>query len=130
MTKQTNSEGFPWTNSAAHIYRNSNPASPDPGPQPGYHEFMVAMIDRAKRTPIKEVDQEDPEIISKVRHTMLPKEKLMEWFSRVGLGKAQIMAGMSKRDISRFVEQAERNRAEEDTVSPMFQRTVPKFLMV
>jgi hypothetical protein len=34
----------------------------------------------------------------------------MEWYARVGLGKAQIIK-MSKKEISRFVEVAEANNA-------------------
>jgi hypothetical protein len=53
----------------------------------------------------------EDEIVRRVGHTMKRGEQLIQWFARVGLGKAQILS-MSKSDITKFVEQAERNNLE------------------
>jgi hypothetical protein len=59
---------------------------------------------------------EDQELVSRIRHTMKPGEKLIQWYARVGLGKSQIMT-MTKSEITRAVELAE-ERAKDDTTAP------------
>jgi hypothetical protein len=59
------------------------------------------------------VDPEnDHEVIGRVRHVMVKNEKLMEFYARTGLGRAQILR-MSRDEISSFVERAVANRMNE-----------------
>src|SRR5580698_6384592 len=55
---------------------------------------------------------EDPKVIGRVKHVMKSKEKLMQFYARTGLGKAQIMK-MSRWEISAFVERVTKNAANE-----------------
>jgi hypothetical protein len=83
--------------------------------QKGYAEGMAAMLASAKKTKLTTIDpNNDPEIISRVKHTLHKDELLMQWYSRVGLGRAQIMQ-MGKQEISDFVKQADENQQNMDT---------------
>ncbi len=55
---------------------------------------------------------DDPEIIARVKHTMRPKEKLMQWFARTLIGRAAILE-MSRTEISEAVARAEANSKED-----------------
>ena len=44
----------------------------------------------------------DPEIVARVKHILLPGEKLGQFYARLGLGRAQIMT-MSRSEISDWV---------------------------
>jgi hypothetical protein len=77
------------------------------------------MLEAYRHAPkLKPIDTEDPAIIARVRHTMLPKEKLMSWFARTGIGRAEILAGLSRDEISRRVALAEQNRKNEPLPPP------------
>lgn len=59
----------------------------------------------------------DVEVMGRVKHVLKPNEKFLQFVARTGLGPASILA-MSREEITRFVEQAERNRAEEALPPP------------
>lgn len=67
----------------------------------------------ARCTPIHTVNpEEDYAVINKLRDAAVLKhgERLMEFFARTGLGRAQLLA-MSIKEIQNFVRQAEANNA-------------------
>src|SRR5579872_2853187 len=51
---------------------------------------------------------EDPELLERTKHVRLKGERMSQFFSRVGLGAAQIRT-MSAVEISRFVDVASQN---------------------
>jgi hypothetical protein len=55
---------------------------------------------------------EDFKVIGKVQHAMRKGEQLMEFYSRTGLGRAQLLV-MSKDEISRAVTLADERNAED-----------------
>ena len=68
------------------------------------HASIDATIDRALASTPKMQPRDlndDPFIESKVRHTTRKDEKLGQWYARVQLGRAQILA-MSKQAIAEF----------------------------
>ncbi len=78
----------------------------------------------------------DHAVEHRIKHVLRTNEKLMEFYSRVGLGRAQILS-MSKEEISLFVENAERNAADDVkapvariTFAPGTRPAAPRFLMV
>ncbi len=99
------------------------------GEQPGegISHYLGRVIDEeAAKGPMKPasldengnpVFPEDPAVWGKVQHTMHSREKLGQWFARTGLGRAQIFK-MTKKQISDFVAQADRNLAEDDGGKP------------
>ena len=75
---------------------------------------MAQILANAKQVKTKTIDpNNDPEIIARIKFSMLKGEQLMAWYSRVGLGRSQIMQ-MSKDQITAFVEQANANQNETD----------------
>ncbi len=61
------------------------------------------MIDKSTSTPtVDEHINNDNEIVKQISHTLLKNETLGGWYSRVGLGRAQILQ-MSKGEIREFV---------------------------
>ena len=60
---------------------------------------------------------EDHAVIGRVQHVMLKNEKLMQFYSRTGLGRAQILQ-MTRDQITNFVERAETNRRNEVAMPP------------
>jgi len=51
---------------------------------------------------------DDPEIIARIKHTMKPNEKLMQWFARTMIGRASILS-MTKAEITAAVARSEEN---------------------
>jgi len=60
---------------------------------------------------------DDAAIIARIKHTMRPGEKLMQWYARIGLGRAQILA-MSAVEIAKFVQASEESARTEGTWKP------------
>jgi hypothetical protein len=58
--------------------------------------------------PAPKVTGDDPDLLQRTAHVRGPKERMGEFFSRVGLGAAQIRT-MSKAEISHFVEVISKN---------------------
>jgi hypothetical protein len=84
-----------------------------PPPQPAESQILGELTRRYRAMEkMKPIDNEDPEVISRVKHVLLKKEKLMSFYARTGLGKAQIMT-MSGVEIARFVETATANSLNE-----------------
>lgn len=110
------------------VYGSRTPSEPV---QPTIGQWIGKALD-AITGKMRPVDHDaDIEVRDRVRHVMKPKEKLMEFYARTGLGKPQIMI-MSRDEISLFVEQAERNRAAEALPRPQaFEPKQPphKFLL-
>jgi hypothetical protein len=74
---------------------------------------LTEMIDRALKTPLRTVDPEDnPAFRQKIKHVLLPNERLMEFVARVGLGVAQALT-MSEEEITLFVDRAMQRRADD-----------------
>ncbi len=75
---------------------------------------------------------EDQALLEKTAHVRRPKETMMEFFARVGLGAAQIRT-MNKEEISRFVEVATKQEIEAGPTTwvPLAPKVVPsRFVMV
>lgn len=67
----------------------------------------------------------DHEFRDRVRHVLKPHEPLMEFVARTGLAPVEA-AKMSRDQITRFVEQAERNRADEMIPRPRLEFPPPE----
>jgi hypothetical protein len=94
---------------------------------------LQRMIDRSRKMPFKTEDlNDDAEMIKRVRHTMRPDEKLMEWYARTGLSKSQT-ALMSEAEILGWVLRAE-EQGKDDPGAPRAawapKLEVPKFIQV
>ncbi len=87
--------------------------------QPGDREFGRQINEQLEKLPkMKPVNlNENPELEYKLRKVMKKGEKLGEFFSRTGLGLAQIMS-MSDSEIRSFVAIAEENNRESGFVVP------------
>ena len=96
-----------------------------------FGQVLGRIIAAYKRAPkMQAVDpNSDPETIERVRHVLRPKEKLLEFFARTGLGKAQV-ATMTRSQITRFVEQVERNKANEPSTAHFEPRGVPRTITI
>ena len=60
---------------------------------------------------------DDAEIIRRIQHVLRPGEKLMQFYARVGLGRAQILA-MTSVEIAKFVQVSEESARAEGTWKP------------
>jgi hypothetical protein len=63
---------------------------------------------------------DDPAIVRRIKHTMRKREKMMEWFARSGVSRADILAGISREEISLRVAAAELRNREEGFAPEMF----------
>ncbi|HXX20517.1 MAG TPA: hypothetical protein VEJ46_14025 [Candidatus Acidoferrum sp.] len=73
---------------------------------------------------MKTVDpNEDPEFHARVRHVLRPKESLMQFIARTGLGRPQAVA-MSRDEITRFVENADANNLAAGVATKLGERIV------
>jgi hypothetical protein len=68
---------------------------------------------------------EDNEVESRVKHTMLKNERLGEWYARTLIGKAQVLT-MSKAEITRAVELANARNAEDGFEVQTIRKAEPK----
>ena len=77
------------------------------------------MYDRHLKLPkMTVVDLEnDHEVISRVKHTMLRGEKLGQWYARTLIGRAEILK-MTRDEISNRVAMADRNNANAERPGP------------
>jgi hypothetical protein len=69
---------------------------------------------------------DDPVLLEKTSHVRRDKEHLGEFYSRIGLGKSQILE-MSKSEITRFCETVEKNGSD-ITIQTQFEVLQPKVM--
>lgn len=100
---------------------NQQPKSYTPAQQ---GKTLDAMIDKAASTPMKVISaDDDAAFISKVRHTMLPNEHVLEYCARVGLGPGQAQF-MTAAEITAFVDAAMKRSADTAEVDPSWNRKI------
>ena len=64
---------------------------------------FAKMVDRSLKTKRANADiNDDEEVYERIKETLRPQETTGEWYSRVGLGRAQLLQ-MTKREIREFV---------------------------
>jgi len=79
--------------------------------EPRPRNWLEIDMRELKRQPVVTVN-DDKAFTARVKHAMKPKETNGEFVARSGLGPTQA-AGMTKDEITNFVERAERARAAE-----------------
>jgi hypothetical protein len=94
-------------------------AGPNHMNEPSIGQTFGPIIDAYRNAPrLKPVDlNDDPSVLGRIKHVLKPKEKLLEFYARTGLGKSQLMT-MSRDEIKCFVAQAEANRKQEPLPPP------------
>lgn len=109
-------------------YGSRTPSEPV---QPTISQWIGRALE-AITSKLKPVDPDaDTEVMARIKHVLKPNEKFLQFVARTGLGPASIRC-MSRDEIAAFVEQAERNRAEEALPPPQAfepQQPPKKFLL-
>ena len=104
--------------------------SPGVQPEPSTLDALRGMVDRALQRPLKSMNpgpNNDAAILDRIRHTLQPGEKLYEWYSRTGIGRAEILASTADQ-ISLRVAQADARNEQDTARMPMFveKKIMPK----
>jgi hypothetical protein len=100
------------TNNAVETFRKCSPGQPVvQGPSIG--QIVGELLDRERGRKFKTISIEDDAAFrNAVAHVLKPKQLLADFIASSGLGPAQA-ASMTPEEISVFVQQAERNAAED-----------------
>ena len=114
----------------------------DPPEQPS-NNFLARLIANAKplvilagpaqpprdNLPIRKVLGDDPQLLAMTEHVRNKKEKMFQFYARVGLGPSQIRT-MSKAEISHFVEVVSQQERGFENPAHFEPRAMPKKLML
>jgi hypothetical protein len=87
------------------------------------NDMLDRQMQHARKNPVKTNDLEaDSQYRELIAHVLKPNEKLGEFVARTGLGKMQAL-GMSKEEITRFVQVAEERENDSPYSPAAWQRT-------